>query len=276
MHRDCQSQPKLFWIWFRQFREQTETLPLTIITRQFLWPWNWNRKSSLWLTRWKRTKRAVHPASWQKQMNEEFNMHLTMQTISLCYPLLQRKTRGSSSFPLCIPEKTEADTEKEKINVFYNQEKSGVDNHDQMCSLYTTARKTNRWPMRLFYGMIDSATLNTFDIFTENVPKFGAHKKDKRQKFLKEFLFWSFHRHVRDWKCSKHRNMWNTSFGFEAFYRHPHQLQAPPSVIQHSARAAIFVPDQKTGKLNSSAMSAITLCAKITANGCATNARSKS
>jgi hypothetical protein len=31
MHRDCQSQPKLFWIWFRQFGEQTETLPLTII-----------------------------------------------------------------------------------------------------------------------------------------------------------------------------------------------------------------------------------------------------
>jgi len=40
MHRDCQSQPKLFWIWFRQFREQVETLPLTIITRQFLWTWS--------------------------------------------------------------------------------------------------------------------------------------------------------------------------------------------------------------------------------------------
>ena len=40
MHRDCQSQPKLFWIWFRQFREQTGTLPLTIITLQFLWPWS--------------------------------------------------------------------------------------------------------------------------------------------------------------------------------------------------------------------------------------------
>jgi len=33
MHRDCQSQPKLFWFWFRQFREQAETLPLTIIIR---------------------------------------------------------------------------------------------------------------------------------------------------------------------------------------------------------------------------------------------------
>ena len=53
-------------------------------------------------------------------------------------------------------------TGKEKINVFYNQEKVGVDSHEQMCSLYTTARKTNRWPMRLFYGIIDSAALNAF------------------------------------------------------------------------------------------------------------------
>jgi hypothetical protein len=40
--------------------------------------------------------------------------------------------------------------------------------------------------MRLFYGMIDGAALNAFVIFTKNVPKFGAHKKDKQQKFLKE------------------------------------------------------------------------------------------
>jgi len=40
MNRDCQSQLKLFWVWFRQFRKQAETLPLTIITRQFLWPWS--------------------------------------------------------------------------------------------------------------------------------------------------------------------------------------------------------------------------------------------
>ena len=51
--------------------------------------------------------------------------------------------------------KTDKDTGKEDINVFYNKEKGGVDSHDQMCSLYTTARKTNRWPMRLFYGMIE-------------------------------------------------------------------------------------------------------------------------
>jgi hypothetical protein len=82
--------------------------------------------------------------------------------------------------------KTDEDTGKEEINVFYNQEKCGVDSHDQMCSLYTTARKTNRWPMRLLYGMIDSPALNAFVIFTENVPNFGEHKKHMRQKFLKE------------------------------------------------------------------------------------------
>ena len=71
------------------------------------------------------------------------------------------------------------DTGKEEINVFYNQEKGGVDSHDQMCSLYTTARKTSSWPMRLFYGIIDSAALNAFVIFTENVPYFGEHKKEK-------------------------------------------------------------------------------------------------
>jgi hypothetical protein len=76
--------------------------------------------------------------------------------------------------------KTDEDTGKEEINLFYNQEKGGVDIH-QMCSLYTTARKTNRWQLRLFYGMNDSAALNAFVIFTENVPNFGEHKKDKRK-----------------------------------------------------------------------------------------------
>ena len=76
--------------------------------------------------------------------------------------------------------KTDEYTGKEEINVFYNQGKGDVDSHGQMCSLYTTARKTKLWPMRLFCGMIDSAALNEFVIFTENVPNFGEHKKDKR------------------------------------------------------------------------------------------------
>ena len=79
-------------------------------------------------------------------------------------------------------------TGKEEINVFYNHEKGGVDSHDQMCALYTTARKTNRWSMKVFYGIVDSSALNAFVIFTHNTPGFGGNRKDKRQKFLKELF----------------------------------------------------------------------------------------
>ena len=37
--------------------------------------------------------------------------------------------------------KRDEDTGKEEINVFYNHEKGGVDSQDQMCSLYTKAKK---------------------------------------------------------------------------------------------------------------------------------------
>jgi len=89
------------------------------------------------------------------------------------------------------------DTGKEEIDVFYNQEKGGVDSHDQMCSLYTTARKTNHWPTRLFYGITDSAALNVFVIFTENVPNFGENKEERRPKFLKELALALFIPHAR-------------------------------------------------------------------------------
>ena len=50
------------------------------------------------------------------------------------------------------------DAGKEEVNVFYIHEKD-VDSHDQICALCTTARKTNRWTMRVFYGMIDAKLL---------------------------------------------------------------------------------------------------------------------
>ena len=80
----------------------------------------------------------------------------------------------------------DTDNWKEEINVFYYHKKGGVDSHDQMCALYTTARKTNRWLMRVFYVIVDSSALNALAIFTHNLPGFGRNRKDKRLKFSKE------------------------------------------------------------------------------------------
>ena len=44
----------------------------------------------------------------------------------------------------------------------------------------------NQWPMRIFYGMIESAVVNVYVIFIKNVPNYASKTLDKRNKFLKE------------------------------------------------------------------------------------------
>jgi len=150
--------------------------------------------------------------------------------------------------------------EKEEIDVFYNQEKGGEDSHDQMCSFYTTVRKTNRWPTRLFYGTIDSAALNAFVIFTENVPNFEEHKKEKQQKFLKELALALIIPHA----CQR----------FE--------VQQTPQDVKQVIRSCGILPAPSAAPSTTQRHSAqrkrryITLCANSTANRCATSAKSKS
>ena len=74
---------------------------------------------------------------------------------------------------------------KEEINLYYNKTKGGVDSHDQKCGLFTTARKTNRWPMRLFYGILDSSIVNAFVIMSANVEAVAAKRRDQRTYFMK-------------------------------------------------------------------------------------------
>jgi hypothetical protein len=144
-----------------------------------------------------------------------------------------------------------------------------------MYSLYTTAIKTSRWPNRFFYGIIDSAALNAFGIFTQNMPSLENIEREATKIIEGTGPCFNHSTCTSEIRGSTNTARCETGHSqFVAFYRHPHQLHAPPSVIQHNARGATFVPDQRTRKPNSSVMSA--MCAKITANGCATNARNKS
>lgn len=53
-------------------------------------------------------------------------------------------------------------SKKPEIITFYNSTKGGVDTFDQMVHNYTVARKTKRWPLRYFYGMLDQAGINSY------------------------------------------------------------------------------------------------------------------
>ncbi|KAL7839369.1 hypothetical protein SRHO_G00260270 [Serrasalmus rhombeus] len=63
---------------------------------------------------------------------------------------------------------------KTEVITFYNNTKGGVDTIDQMVGTYTCKRQTQRWPMVLWYNLIDIATLNAYTFFTAQHPEFKS------------------------------------------------------------------------------------------------------
>lgn len=49
---------------------------------------------------------------------------------------------------------------KPNIILHYNETKGGTDCFDQLCHSSTVSRKTNRWPLRVLFGMLDQAAVN--------------------------------------------------------------------------------------------------------------------
>ncbi len=83
-------------------------------------------------------------------------------------------------------------TKKTEIITFYNNTKSGIDTFDQFCGLYSVSRKTNRWPMHIFFGMLDHAEVNAMILYflnfqnckSENLVK--AKDENEKTKIEKE------------------------------------------------------------------------------------------
>ncbi|XP_047534335.1 piggyBac transposable element-derived protein 1-like [Vanessa atalanta] len=75
------------------------------------------------------------------------------------------------------------ETAKPEIILYYNKTKSGVDNMDKLLAEYTVKRRTNRWPLALFYNIIDIAALAAYIIYMEHNPQLTS--SDRRRKFLK-------------------------------------------------------------------------------------------
>jgi hypothetical protein len=75
------------------------------------------------------------------------------------------------------------DKKKPEIIHFYNATKGGVDKVDEMSSLYSTARKTNRWPMVIFYCALNVAAINARVVVMST--KTPPMQYRSRRKFIK-------------------------------------------------------------------------------------------
>lgn len=77
---------------------------------------------------------------------------------------------------------------------FYNQTKCGTDVFDQLCGNYTCARACYRWPMRLFFGMLDQAGVNSCILY--NCRPSG--ETQSRREFLKDLVFALIQPHLEE------------------------------------------------------------------------------
>ena len=57
------------------------------------------------------------------------------------------------------------DRSKSEIVEFYNKTKAGVEALDQKVRHYTTYRKTSRWPLVVFYNILDLLAYNAFVLY---------------------------------------------------------------------------------------------------------------
>ncbi|XP_066982177.1 piggyBac transposable element-derived protein 4-like [Macrobrachium rosenbergii] len=75
---------------------------------------------------------------------------------------------------------TSGDDKKPDIITFYNATKGGVDMVDQMAGEYDTSRNSRRWPLTVFYCLLNVSTINAYVLYSHK-----PENKLKRRFFIK-------------------------------------------------------------------------------------------
>lgn len=86
----------------------------------------------------------------------------------------------------------EADKDKAvnlpEIISFYNQTKGGVDTFDQLCHTYSVSRKTRRWSLCVFYGILNTVGINSM-VLLHSPTATNKQSFKNRRTYLKTLAF---------------------------------------------------------------------------------------
>lgn len=93
-------------------------------------------------------------------------------------------------------------TKKPDIILTYNQTKGAVDTFDMMCNNMNCVRKTKRWPMCLFYNILNIAAINSYVIYVNNVIAKGGKPLCRL-----EFMLKLHEQLTRDWQSLRQQNV---------------------------------------------------------------------
>ena len=112
--------------------------------------------------------------------------------------------------------------EKTDLQMFYNATKGGVDTFDQLCSLSTVSRKTRRWPLCIFYGMLNIAMNNAFILY--NLKEVSSDQHLTRRQFYRRMSVelsqtWVQHRNTTmKTMPTELRNLMQDTFNLQHFH----------------------------------------------------------
>ncbi|GFR81612.1 PiggyBac transposable element-derived protein 4 [Elysia marginata] len=137
-------------------------------------------------------------------------------------------------------EREVADGEKRKPDVllFYNQTKGGVDKMDKLAQTYTTKRASKRWPMVLFYNILDLSGIAAGVVFKLKNPASKLCGDDNRADFLRDIaksLMGAQIRRRNSMLTKASKALRQTMDNCQAA-THIHVLQPAPSALQEEIR----------------------------------------
>ena len=82
---------------------------------------------------------------------------------------------------------TYVEDNKTEAHMFYNASKGGVDTFDSLCEHSDTGRKTARWPMCIFYGLLNIVMNNSFIIYQHTAR--AENRKITKTSFIEDLAY---------------------------------------------------------------------------------------
>lgn len=120
----------------------------------------------------RKDKRALPDAFINTRGREQYSSLFGFNDGTMLTSYVPRKNKcvllvSSMHESKAIDEST-GEQKKPELITYYNVHKSGVDTADQMCATYSVQRNTQRWPMIIFYAMLNLGGINSLVIHLGN------------------------------------------------------------------------------------------------------------
>ena len=147
---------------------------------------------------------------------------------------------------------TSNEQRKPEVILTYNETKAGLDTMDQMTRTYSCKRKTRRWPLVVFYNVLDISAINAYVIWKALNPNWNSNKSHKR-------------RLSPPFRKGTSRSKWRAN---PKSKRQLIKQEKLPLNHQEKRRDALFAPPQRIEKWRQSVQSVLKMSANNTALLC--------